>query len=60
MDANQLVSLIINTNIQVAADVGADYDDESIEIDRDYLEGLGVEALQQELAMARLGTQFDQ
>lgn len=60
MENSQLISLIINTNIQVAADVGADYDDESIDFDRDYLESLDVEALQQELAMARLGTQFDQ
>jgi|APSaa5957512535_1039671.scaffolds.fasta_scaffold131798_2 hypothetical protein len=59
MGKEELIEAIISTNVAVAADKGADYDDESIENDREYLSELDEEALNQELENAKLGTQFD-
>ena len=59
MGKEELIEAIISTNVAVAADKGADYDDESIENDRKYLSELDEEALNQELENAKLGTQFD-
>ena len=59
MGKEELIEAIISTNVAVAADKGADNDDESIENDREYLSELDEEALNQELENAKLGTQFD-
>ena len=59
MGKEELIEAIIATNVAVAEDKGADYDDECIETDREYLSELDEEELSQELENAKLGTQFD-
>ena len=60
MNREVLIDSIIQTHIEVAARVGADYDDECIEFDLETLSEYTVPQLERELENAKLGTQFDE
>jgi len=60
MTKDELIEEIISTNVAVAREKDVDYDDESIEMDREYLSDLDEEQLARELENSKLGTQFDQ